>query len=495
MTTHDTSADVRRETNAGGPPLIDIRQTRHPKYTGGKVTHHTSVPRRFGVALTVAAMLLAACGGDEPASEPSLVSTDSATGGANTQPVDAPGDGEPVATADEPSNDETTDVTEATEATTDQTQPDADPPAETPANGDPIAVGAVVSLTGPAVFPEASAGAAAYFESVNEHGGIAGRPIEYTTIDDGGDPAQAASAARSLVADTGVVALTGGASLLECAVNAAYYEEQDVRDIPGTGVDPGCFASANISPVNTGPYLGVTVSLYYLSEVRGIESLCYVQQSVPSFNDAFSAAADQWSTITGRELALPIQFFNPTDDVTPLVVNLRDAGCEAVFMSLTEAPLLAFMQALRLQGAGNSMVLMSQTSGFTDQVAQTLGDSGQGLMANSEFLPYNSADPALDEWRSIMEADGVPLTSFAIGGYLAAKILVDTMSGIDGEVNRASVNAALLGLADYESLLLGNPYSFGEAKMHSANRSSKIVVLQDGVWSELTDEWISLPAS
>jgi branched-chain amino acid transport system substrate-binding protein len=430
--------------------------------------------------LLVVGALVAACGDDDSDSgtttDPPAAATE-----APAEATDAPAE-EPAAT--EAPSEESSQQPAATEAPSDE---------PVAGDGEPIQVGAVVSLTGPAVFPEASAAASAYFDHVNESGGVAGRTIEYTTLDDAGDPTQAASAARSLVEDTGVVALAGGASLLECAVNGQYYAEQAVFNVSGTGVDPGCFASPNISPVNTGPYLGTTVSLYYLSEDRGFESICYVQQSVPSFNDAFSAAADQWTALTGKDLAMPIQFFNPTDDVTPLVVNLSGT-CDAVFMSLTEAPLLAFMQAVQLQGGGGDMVLMSQTSGFTEQVAEALGDAGQGLLANSEFIPFNSEDPALDEWRSIMEANDVPLTSFAIGGYLAAKILVDTIAGIDGEITRESVNAALAALESYETPLLGNPYSFGVADAHNPNRSSMIVELVDGTWITPTGEWISLPA-
>jgi branched-chain amino acid transport system substrate-binding protein len=443
------------------------------------IIRHTRT-RRLGAVLAVTA-LLAACGDDD--SDEGANDPPAATDAAAEEPsaTEAPAD-EPAATeapAEEPAEEPA-----ATGAPSDE-------PAAT--DGEPIQVGAVVSLTGPAVFPEASAAASAYFAHVNDNGGVAGRPIEYTTLDDAGDPTQAASAARSLVEDTGVVALAGGASLLECAVNGQYYAEQAVFNVSGTGVDPGCFASPNISPVNTGPYLGTTVSLYYLSEERGFESVCYVQQSVPSFNDAFSAAADQWSALTGKQLATPIQFFNPTDDVTPLVVNLS-GSCDAVFMSLNEAPLLAFMQAVQLQGGSGDMVLMTQTSGFTEQVAGTLGDVGQGLLANSEFIPFNSDDPALDEWRSIMEANDVPLTSFAIGGYLAAKILVDTMASIDGEITRESVNDALAALDSYETPLLGNPYSFGVADAHNPNRSSMIVELVGGTWTTPTGEWISLPA-
>lgn len=439
--------------------------------------------RRLGAVL-VAAALVAACGGDDD--------DDAGTDAASDDP--APGD-----TA-EPTAEPTTESTAAptAEPSDDPATSDGEPTGDTggepgPADGEPIKIGAVVSLTGPAVFPEASAAASAYFDHVNDNGGVDGRPIEYITVDDAGDPNQAASAARSLVEDTGVVVLGGGASLLECAVNGQYYAEQAIMNVSGTGVDPGCFAAPNTSPVNTGPYLGTTVSLYYLSEDRGFERVCYVQQSVPSFNDAFTAAAEQWSALTGKELAMPIQFFNPTDDVTPLVVSLG-GSCDAVFMSLNEAPLLALMQAVQLQSAGDEMVLMSQTSGFTEQVAEALGDVGQGLLANSEFLPFNSDDPALDEWRAIMEANDVPLTSFAIGGYLAAKILVDTLDGLDGDVTRESVTAALAALESYETPLLGNPYSFGVADAHNPNRSSMIVELVDGMWTTLTGEWVSLPA-
>jgi branched-chain amino acid transport system substrate-binding protein len=363
------------------------------------------------------------------------------------------------------------------------------------ATGEPIDIGAVVSLTGPAVFPEASAAAKAYFDNLNATGGINGRPVRYTTIDDGGDPAKAAQAAQTLIDQNKVVAMAGGASLLECAVNAKTYATANLVDIPGTGVDPGCFSSANISPVNTGPYTGTTVSLYYLSEVKKISPLCYIQQSVPAFNPAFQAAVARWSTLTGKKLAQPIQFFNPTDDAAPLLTRLVDGGCKGIFLSLNEAPLTALMQAAVAQGVDSSIVFMSQSSGYTAQMAKVLGQSGQGLLANSEFLPFTSSNPALDEWRQLMTKAGVPLTSFSEGGYLAAKIIADQLKTISGPITNATVSAALRTLTSYPSALVGNPYAFGPGEAHFPNVSSQIVQLDGGVWKDTTGEWVSLPTS
>ena len=103
----------------------------------------------------------------------------------------------------------------------------------------PIKIGAVSSLTGPAPFPEVPGAAQAVFDRVNAAGGINGRLIEYISVDDGADPAQASKAARRLVDEDQVVAMVGSASLVECTVNATFYAQQGVVSIPGIGVEPG----------------------------------------------------------------------------------------------------------------------------------------------------------------------------------------------------------------------------------------------------------------
>src|ERR1043166_2178086 len=127
--------------------------------------------------------------------------------------------------------------------------------ATTPATDtDPMRSGAISSLTGPPPFPESSAAARAVFDRLNAAGGVNGRRIDYHVEDANSDPQLAAQAAHRLAEDDGVVANVGSASLLECSVNARYYEKVGLRSIQGIGVDPVCFTAANISPVNHGPF-------------------------------------------------------------------------------------------------------------------------------------------------------------------------------------------------------------------------------------------------
>jgi len=365
----------------------------------------------------------------------------------------------------------------------------------TKAPGEPIKIGSVNSLTGQIVFPEASAAAKAVFERVNAEGGIGGRPIEYRVEDDAADPAGAAQAARRLVEDEGVVAMAGSASLLECAVNGAYYADQGVYSIQGTGVDPLCFASSNISPVNTGPYLGYTVSLYFASEVLAKENVCALIFDIPDFRPAMDAAIQQWRDITGKELHFSNFSLQFTDDVTPFVLQAHDAGCDVVVSNGLDVHYIGFMQALQSQGI-DDMLWVGLTSGYTAEVAQTLGSLGVpdgSLYVNSEFEPFSLESPVLDDWRTLMTEAGVPLTSFAEGGYLAATIMADVLRGIDGEITRESVGQALLGLDAYDTPMIGTPYSFGDAPAHNPNRASKFVRNQGSEWALATDDWVVLP--
>ena len=92
----------------------------------------------------------------------------------------------------------------------------------------------------------------AYFDCVNENGGINGRPIQMLEENDNLKPEDAAAAARKLIETDKVVAMVGGFSILDCPVNADYYKQQGYYVIVA-GVPAECFSSPNIAAANMGP--------------------------------------------------------------------------------------------------------------------------------------------------------------------------------------------------------------------------------------------------
>ncbi len=174
------------------------------------------------------------------------------------------------------------------------------------------------------------------------------------------------------------------------------------------------------------------------------------------------------SSLTGKSLTFRVKAATLEDDPTPLMLQARDAGCEAVIVDGVEPHALAVGRTIDAQDL-NDIVWIGLTSYYTDAVAQQLGRAGNGLQANSEFEPYGSDSPDLDDWKALMTSAGVPLTSFAQGGYLAGTIFAEALLGIEGEITRESVAEAMRNLQPYETPLLGTPYTFGIADAHAPN--------------------------
>lgn len=79
---------------------------------------------------------------------------------------------------------------------------------------DPIRVGVVISVTGPAAFlgdPQLKT-LQLYVEKINKEGGVLGRPLELVQYDDGGDAAKANSFAKRLIENDKVDIILGGSS-------------------------------------------------------------------------------------------------------------------------------------------------------------------------------------------------------------------------------------------------------------------------------------------
>lgn len=360
---------------------------------------------------------------------------------------------------------------------------------------DPIVVGSINGLSGPATFPEASQAAKAVFDEVNAAGGIQGRKIKYEITDDKADPATASANARQLVGSDGAVGLVGSASFLECQVNAGYFEQNDVLSIEGTGVDPKCFSSPNISPVNVGPYLDAQMALTYGSEVLKKKKICVLLENQGSSNPFFKAAINDWTKATGEK---PYQMFEGLpfggSDYTPYITNAKRSGCDTVFVNNVQPDALAQVKAAHAQG-WDDVTFLFLTSVYTDQFAKAAQAVGAGVYVPAEFAPHDDPNaPATKAWRALMTKKGIQLTSFGQGGYLAATYFVTALKSINGGINRESVTKALRAMKPQSNPMTGTPWVFGTAQSHSSNRAGFPVALLPGkkAWQATGDKPIVL---
>src|SRR5471032_1197855 len=120
------------------------------------------------------------------------------------------------------------------------------------ATGRPIKLGGIDMLIPGVDFTTIGKVANAYFQCVNDNGGIRGRPISYTLLNEQLNPAQEAALARKLVESDKVVGIVGNTSFAECGTNWKYYKSKGFVVI-GAGVQAECYSTPSFAEVNMGP--------------------------------------------------------------------------------------------------------------------------------------------------------------------------------------------------------------------------------------------------
>ena len=360
--------------------------------------------------------------------------------------------------------------------------------------GGAIKLGAISTITGPADFSEAPKATKATYDALNAAGGVNGCKIDYQIADDKADPQVAAQAARDLIDNQNIVGMSGGASLLECAVNAPTYKRKNVDSVDGLGVDPVCFNSPNIAPVNVGPYTLTTAMGLYASNTLHVKNFCAMFIIIGGTQEAYKAALTRWEQLTGNRMKLVDLTVPIAGDYTPFIIKARDAGCEAVISNAIEPCVVAWVKTADAQKvSGIKWLFLSP--GYTVEVAKTLASSRQPIYVGTEWEPYTEQNsPANKAWIEAMKAENRPLTAFSQGGYLAAEATLDVIKSIDGPVTRDSFNKALATMKPYVNPIAGSPYVFGTGAAHAPMQATKVMKLENGVWTVLTPEWVVVPA-
>ncbi len=107
-----------------------------------------------------------------------------------------------------------------------------------------IAIGATVPLTGPAApgYDEIAPAMNAVFDYVNAHGGVYGRKIHYTYLDDGYNPANTAQLTRKLVLQDNIFADIGSLGTPTQSAVQPFLNEQKV---PQLFIESGCNCWSN----------------------------------------------------------------------------------------------------------------------------------------------------------------------------------------------------------------------------------------------------------
>ena len=218
-----------------------------------------------------------------------------------------------------------------------------------PADGEPIKIGAMATNIPGVDFTWITSMTGAYFQCVNDNGGINGRPIQYIAEEEQVDPQQIASLATKLIEQDQVLGIVGSTSLIECSVNRDYYAAQEYYLIIA-GVAQDCFTSPNFSAVNMGPYYSSLGGAQAAVRAGAEGKLVVVSPNQPGF-DLINSGVVQFAEENGMEgesILEDVPINDPAGLAQRLVQAAGDGG--GVVLDFTGPTVLPLLQAIEQQG-------------------------------------------------------------------------------------------------------------------------------------------------
>lgn len=359
------------------------------------------------------------------------------------------------------------------------------------ATGEPIKLGGIVSATGPDDFSSSARAAAAYFSCVNANGGVNGRPVEYTYLDDGWQPERSAQVAAKLVKDEKVLALVGDLSIPDCRTNEALYEQENIVVVAAGGTPRDCFHSRNYAPVNQGPRLSALQVAEYARKTYAIKSIVCVSADEPNTGAWVCDGVSSWAKANGIQAATLLMDLR-SPDATSIVLQAAKLHYDSLVMALPKALGLQILAAAEEQDLGDKMHFLSATTVYDVNVPAAAGDYWNGRFdVGAELRPLDQQTADIGNWRQIMDRYGKPddpRDTFSQAGYLTARIATETLLKLDpAKIDRAVVSDALRGVTGFKTDLLCSPWYFGPGDAHIPNHAGPIVSIVDGKWVSRAD--------
>jgi branched-chain amino acid transport system substrate-binding protein len=347
------------------------------------------------------------------------------------------------------------------------------------ASGDPIKLGAIITKQPGTDFTDITKTAKAYFDCVNDNGGINGRPIEYVAEPEQTNPQQVASLATKLFENEHVLGLAGSSSLIDCAVNHKYYEQNDIYVI-AAGIARECYFGTNIRNVNMGPYFSALGAAQYLVNQK-VKKIVAATARVPGadFNNlgVLELAKENGMGNEGTLQDVPIT------DGPGLALKLAQSAGDGggVVLTFTPPEALKILQGAEQQGLIDKVKWACATPCNDKSISEALGPAwNDKLGINAELNLIDSTGPDNQNWRRVVEkyAPDTAIGSFSQMGYVAADIATEALLGIKGDITKESVNEAFKGIKDFQTDILCKPWSWG-GKQYLSNYADRTIVPQD----------------
>jgi branched-chain amino acid transport system substrate-binding protein len=353
-------------------------------------------------------------------------------------------------------------------------------------SSDPIEVGSWSPLSGP-IAPsgtQTAAGAKAAFDEINAAGGINGRKINYTTLDNAYDPQQTIQAARKLVGSKKVVAIVGANGTAPTAASFPFVLDQSKVPIMFTYGG----AQAWYSPPKAGlfgsqtPYEDQAKTLAQWAVDSGAKNIVVVHDDPQAFVNVADAVVTTVQAADPAVQTAKVSVKLGSTDYSPVVAQVKAKSPDAVVLITPVPEAAAYLKQAKLQGVTATPYGYAPIA--DPGLLKLAGDAAEGVRTLSlTKLPTDTADPAVAAYVAALKKyapDQTP-SFYSIYTYAAAKAFAKILEGISGDITPESIAEAAESGTPIDTGLLP-PLTFTSSQHLGTNQVIRLVV-KDGAFS------------
>jgi branched-chain amino acid transport system substrate-binding protein len=339
-----------------------------------------------------------------------------------------------------------------------------------------ITFGQTVPKSGPAaLYGQSTYGVEAFFNFINDHGGVWGRKLQLVSLDDQYQPAVSAQLTRDLLNRYHVFA--------EVAVNGTAPTEAVLSiltpaDVPLVGPQTGATPIQSVlrrnlynvwpSYVTEGRLLG-----RYATTTLHLHKIGVLYQ-----NDDFGKSLFDGVKQAGVQPAVAISYDPSQVDFEPQAEQFKSAGCDGVIILAIPGPTISFLNAMAAINYKPAR-LMSQVSAIPQSFTSAKTEFPGSYIG--AFIPPLSEtnNPQVKLFLDSMAKyePGQPASVFAAWGWTEAQVAVAGLMHIRGPITRDSYEHALNGLTALPTL--GGTITYTPAN-HGGVKHMFMVVAQHG---------------
>lgn len=345
-----------------------------------------------------------------------------------------------------------------------------------------LVLGMTSALSGPTaqLGLDMKAGIEAALAEANAAGGVNGRRLRLTAMDDGYEPDRSSVNARTLVGNREVLALVGCVGTPTAVATIPVMLESKVLFY-------GAFSGAGVLRKNPPDRYVWNFRASYAQETgEMVDTLVKHAGLKPeeigffTQRDAYGDAGYAGGLAAMRRHGLENEsgvahgrYERNTDAVENALADLLSASVpvRAVIMVGAYQPCAKFVRLCREMEFAPLFLNVSFVG--TEAFIEAAGEAGEGVIITQVVPPPESELPICREYLAAMAAwSPASATGFgSLEGYISQRILLRALAAVEGEVTREKLVDALEGLGEFE-IGLGKSMSFGKAD-HQAS---------DGVW-------------